>query len=64
MNSQIDQIKSIFLDAIEKHAPDQWEAFLDDACLGNEKLRNDVLSLLEGHARGASLIDKELRSVR
>ncbi len=41
--------KAVFLAAIEEIEPDQWPAFLDDACTGDESLRADVEELLRGH---------------
>src|SRR5258707_6873942 len=43
--------KSIFLDAIEKHAPEQWPAFLEQACAGDALLRAGVEELLRAHAQ-------------
>jgi serine/threonine protein kinase len=43
------QAKSIFLAAIEEHAPEQWPGFLDQACAGDVQLRAEVEKLL--HAR-------------
>ena len=57
MNSEIDKIKEIFLEAIENHSPDQWGDFLDQSCKGNDILRKNVQELLSGHVQGASLID-------
>jgi serine/threonine protein kinase/tetratricopeptide (TPR) repeat protein len=41
--------KAIFLQAVENHAPDQWPAFLDQACAGRPELRGRVNVLLEAH---------------
>ena len=46
MNERTDLVKSIFLEAIDKHAPEQWPAFLDRACGSNPALRADVEKLL------------------
>jgi serine/threonine protein kinase len=42
MSDAANQAKSIFLDAFEKHAPEQWPAFLDQACAGDASLRAEV----------------------
>jgi serine/threonine protein kinase/Leucine-rich repeat (LRR) protein len=49
MNPEPRQAKAIFLEAVEKHAPDQWPAFLDRACAGQPDLRRRVEVLLEAH---------------
>jgi serine/threonine protein kinase len=41
--------KAIFLEAVERHSPDQWPAFLDRACAGKPDLRVQVEALLEAH---------------
>ena len=40
--------KSIFLAALDR-APDQWSAWLDEACGGNAELRERVRQLLDAH---------------
>jgi tetratricopeptide (TPR) repeat protein/serine/threonine protein kinase len=49
MNADPNLAKSIFLEAVEKHAPDQWPAFLDQACAEQPDLRGRVEALLEAH---------------
>jgi serine/threonine-protein kinase len=44
------QAKSIFLAAIEEHAPEQWPGFLDQACAGDVRLRADVEKLLRARS--------------
>jgi serine/threonine protein kinase/tetratricopeptide (TPR) repeat protein len=39
--------KSIFLAAIEDHAPDHWPTFLEQACAGDVPLRDEVEKLLQ-----------------
>jgi serine/threonine protein kinase len=46
MREQSNQAKSIFLEAIEQHAPERWPAFLDQACAGDVLLRAEVERLL------------------
>src|SRR5262245_42486070 len=54
MNATPQQAKAIFLEAVEKHAPDQWPAFLDQACPGLPELRRRVEVLLEAHREAAT----------
>src|SRR5262245_35503387 len=49
MNPDPQQVKAIFLQAMEEHAPDRWPAFLDQACAGQPELRRRVEVLLEAH---------------
>src|SRR5262245_19798859 len=49
MNADPNPAKAIFLEAVERHAPDQWPAFLDRACAGQPELRGRVEALLEAH---------------
>jgi serine/threonine protein kinase/tetratricopeptide (TPR) repeat protein len=49
MAEQSNQVKSIFLEAIE-HAPEQWPAFLDRVCAGDVGLRAEVEKLLRSQA--------------
>ena len=58
MNSNLERVKAVFLEAVERHAPDQWGPYLDDACGEDQELRRQVEVLLEVHASGASLLDK------
>jgi WD40 repeat protein/serine/threonine protein kinase len=49
MNPDPQQAKVIFLQAVEDHEPDQWPAFLDQACAGQPELRRRVEVLLAAH---------------
>jgi hypothetical protein len=55
MGEQPNQAKSIFLEAIEEHAPEQWPAFLEQACAGDVQLRAEVAKLLRAQADLGSL---------
>jgi WD40 repeat protein/serine/threonine protein kinase len=57
MNADAQQVRSVFLAAVEKHTPDQWPAYLDEACAGDEDLRRRVEVLLRGHEQPNSLLD-------
>ena len=47
----------IFLEAVEKHPPDQWDDFLNQKCGINSDLRNRVSELLEGHLEQNPLLE-------
>jgi serine/threonine protein kinase len=50
MGDQSNRAKAIFLAAIEEHAPEQWSAFLEQACAGDTPLRAAVEKLLRAQA--------------
>src|SRR5262245_41797328 len=51
MSEQAERVKALFLEAVEKHAPDEWPAFLDRACGGDAQLRAEVEKLLRARAQ-------------
>src|SRR5262245_29575675 len=51
MSELADKAKAIFLDAIEKHAPEQWASYLDEACACDAVLRARVDKLLQARAQ-------------
>ena len=57
MSVSFEQLREIFLGAVEHCSPDQWEAYLDQACGGNRALRQQVAGLLKAHAAEGSLLD-------
>jgi eukaryotic-like serine/threonine-protein kinase len=50
MGEWSNQAKTIFLEALEEHAPERWPAFLEQACAGDVFLRAEVEKLLRAHA--------------
>src|SRR5689334_2787278 len=58
MNASFEQMREIFLGAVEEPSPAQREAYLDRACDGDLALRQQVVRLLEAHAAGGSLFDE------
>ena len=54
MSDLSNQAKSIFLAAIEEHAPEQWPGFLDQACAGDVRLRAEVEKLLHSRSEMGS----------
>src|SRR6516164_8016779 len=57
MNTVENKAKSIFLAAVESYGPDQWAAYLDEACAGDEDLRRRVEVLLRAHTGPDSMFD-------
>src|SRR6516225_4937800 len=56
MNVDPNQAKAVFLEAVEKHDPDQWPAFLDQACAGQPELRHRVEMLLASHGEAGTVL--------
>jgi serine/threonine protein kinase/tetratricopeptide (TPR) repeat protein len=54
MGEQSNRAKAIFLAAIDEHTPDQWPAFLEQACAGDVHLRAEVEKLLRAHTQMGS----------
>jgi serine/threonine protein kinase/tetratricopeptide (TPR) repeat protein len=50
MGEQFRVAKTIFLEAIDHHAPQLWPAFLQQACAGDDVLRAEVEKLLRAQA--------------
>jgi tetratricopeptide (TPR) repeat protein/serine/threonine protein kinase len=55
MGVDFGKMQEVFLAAVEHHAPDRWDAYLDEACAGDEELRGQVAMLLKAHAQEGSL---------
>jgi eukaryotic-like serine/threonine-protein kinase len=53
------RVRTIFLEAVEQHAPEQWSSFLDQACAGDQELRQRVEALLRAHVQANSMLDVE-----
>jgi serine/threonine protein kinase len=54
MGERSNQVKSIFLEAIEDYAPERWPAFVEQACDGDNLLRAKVEKLLRAQAEMGS----------
>jgi serine/threonine protein kinase/tetratricopeptide (TPR) repeat protein len=52
------QVKAIFLEAIEEHTPQEWPAFLERACGGDAVLRAEVEKLLRAQAEMGSFHER------
>ncbi len=48
-HKQTERAKSIFLTAIDDHEPDNWPAYLNEACADDGELRAQVEQLLKAH---------------
>jgi eukaryotic-like serine/threonine-protein kinase len=51
------RVRSIFLEAVEQHTPDQWAVFLDQVCGDEAELRQRVELLLRAHQHANSTLD-------
>jgi serine/threonine protein kinase/Flp pilus assembly protein TadD len=50
------RLQQVFHNAVEQHSPDEWDAYLDQACAGDQDLRRQAAMLLKAHAEGRSLL--------
>ena len=57
MSVDPNRAKSIFLSAVEDHTPEQWSAYLDEACRGDAEVRRRVEALLAAHRGKDRLLD-------
>jgi serine/threonine protein kinase/tetratricopeptide (TPR) repeat protein len=51
------RVRSIFLEPVENHAPEQWRRFLDQACGEDHDLRKRIEVLLRAHDQANSMLD-------
>ncbi len=54
-NSQ--KARELFLYAVEKLSPDQWESYVADACGDNQELILEVRRMLQVHAEAGSFLE-------
>jgi WD40 repeat protein/serine/threonine protein kinase len=60
MNVDFEKLRAVFDAAVERHTPEQWSAYLDQACAGDEELRRQAALLLKAHAQGRGPLDREV----
>src|SRR5262245_44779644 len=58
MSTQFENLKKIFLDAVEKESPAERAAFLDRACAGNLVLRHRLEALLAADDLSGAVLDR------
>jgi eukaryotic-like serine/threonine-protein kinase len=58
MSVDFEKLREVFQAAVEGQAPEQWDAYLDQACAGDEQLRRDVALLLKAHAEREGPLDR------
>src|SRR5689334_12010269 len=56
MNSPSKTTRDLFVTALKK-APGQWDAYLDEACAGDDALRRRVRDLLDAHREAGSFLE-------
>src|SRR5262249_55590005 len=57
------RVRDIFVEAV-KIPPEQWQAFLKEACAGDEELGLQVSDLLLAHQQAGSFLDQPAAQVR
>lgn len=55
MSIDFGKLQQIFLNAVERHLPEDWDAYLDQVCTGERELRDQVAVLLKAHVAAGSL---------
>jgi WD40 repeat protein/serine/threonine protein kinase len=58
MTVNFEKLRAVFDAAVEGHTPEQWDAYLDQACAGDEELRRQTALLLKAHAEGQGPLDR------
>src|SRR5262245_25943866 len=54
------RVRAIFLEAVERHGPEERIAFLEQACGTDQDLRQRVAALLDAHGQANSMLDFEV----
>jgi hypothetical protein len=57
MSANFGKLRDIFLVALERYTPEQWPAYLDEACAGDDELHLNAEMLLKAHAEGGASIE-------
>src|SRR5262245_20912174 len=57
MNAEFQQVKDLFLAALEKGSSGERAAYLDEACAGDPSLRAHVHALLRTHEEAGSFLE-------
>jgi serine/threonine protein kinase/Flp pilus assembly protein TadD len=57
MNANIQRAREIFVAAVAKVVPEQWDAYLAEVCAGDDELRGWVKQLLAAHAEAGSFLE-------
>lgn len=57
MSPEAQRVRTLFVAAVEL-PPEQWEAFLAEACAGDEELSSQVSDLLREHQQAGSFLDR------
>ena len=58
MTVDFDRVMSLFQEAVEQCAPEEWDRFVRKAAGNDERLRRQVCQLLEAHVHGGSVLDR------
>jgi non-specific serine/threonine protein kinase/serine/threonine-protein kinase len=58
MTVDFDKLRDVFHAAAELHGPAERDAYLDQACAGDEDLRREAARLLKAHAEGQGPLDQ------
>jgi eukaryotic-like serine/threonine-protein kinase len=59
MHTDFEKVRQVFLEIVDQPAA-QWDALLDKACGNDTDLRQQVALLLQAHAKGEGILDRDL----
>lgn len=57
MSADNNRVRQIFIDAVARVAPDEWDAYLIASCNGDEELRGRVKQLLRAHVEAGTFLE-------
>ncbi len=55
MSVEFAKMQQVFLSAVEQHRPEDWDAYLEQACAADDELRDQVKLLLKAHLEAGSV---------
>jgi serine/threonine protein kinase len=58
MSASINKARELFIEAVGKVAPEQWDAFLAERCADDVELHRHVQHLLRAHVEAGSLLER------
>src|SRR5262245_42995546 len=61
MNANVNRARAIFVAAVGQVAPERWDAYLAEACAGDEELLGRVKRLLQAHVETGHLLEAPAR---
>src|SRR3954464_13712997 len=63
MPVDLQKARALFLHAVGKLPPEQWDGYVGEACCGNIELEQQVGQLLQVHREAGSFLDRPAAAV-